>query len=115
RGYSSFVQTLGNPSLTYNSRFGGFYGQDTWKPRPNVTITYGIRYDVYSPPEANSSSPLAVSQSFRTDKNNFAPRLGAAIGLGKWVLRASGGVFVDPFQTDQYRKAILNNGSPIFF
>ena len=111
RGYSSFVQTLGDPSLTYNSRFGGFYGQDTWKPRSNVTITYGVRYDVYSPPAANAKSPLAVSQSFKTDKNNFAPRLGAAIGLGRWVLRASGGIFVDPFQTDQYRKAILNNGS----
>ena len=115
RGYSQFVQTLGNPSLTYNSRFAGFYGQDTWKPRSNITITYGMRYDVYSPPSANSTSPLAISQSFKTDKNNFAPRLGASIGLGRWVLRASGGVFVDPFQTDQYRKGILNNGSPIFF
>ena len=115
RGYSSFVQNLGNPSLTYNSRFGGFYGQDTWKPRSNVTITYGLRYDVYSPPPANASSPLAISRSFRTDKNNFAPRLGAAVGLGRWVVRMSGGVFVDPFQTDQYRKGILNNGSPIFF
>ena len=115
RGYTSFAQTLGNPSLTYNSRFGGFYGQDTWKPRSNVTITYGVRYDIYSPPAANASSPLAISKSFKTDKNNFAPRLGMAVGLGKWVVRASGGVFVDPFQTDQYRKGILNNGSPIFF
>ena len=115
RGYSSFVQTLGNPALTYDSRFGGFYGQDTWKPRSNVTITYGLRYDVYSPPPALSTSPLPVSQSFKTDKNNFAPRLGAAVGLGKWVLRASGGIFYDPFQTDQYRKAIMSNGSPAFF
>ena len=115
RGYVSFVQNLGDPSLTYNSRFGGLYGQDTWKPRSNITITYGMRYDVYSPPSANAKSPLTVSQNFKTDKNNFAPRLGAAIGLGKWVVRASGGVFYDPFQTDQYRKGILNNGSPIFF
>jgi len=115
RGYTSFTQTLGNTSLTYNSRFGGFYGQDTWKPRKNITITYGLRYDVYSPPSANSSSPLAVSQSFRTDKNNFAPRLGAAIGLGKWVARASGGIFYDPFPTDQYRKAIQQNGTPLYF
>jgi hypothetical protein len=30
-------------------------------------------------------------------------------------VRASGGVFYDPFQTDQYRRAILVNGSPAFF
>ena len=115
KGYSSFVQLVGNPSLSYNSRFAGFYGQDSWKPRANITITYGVRYDVFSPPTANASSPLAASKSFRTDKNNFAPRLGASIGLGKWVVRASSGIFYDPFQTDQYRKAILQNGSPIFY
>ena len=114
-GYSSFVQYLGDPSLSYNSLFAGFYGQDSWKPRANVTITYGVRYDVFSPPPANGSSPLASSKSFRTDKNNFAPRLGVAIGLGNWVVRASGGIFYDPFQTDQYRKAIVQNGSPNFY
>ena len=115
KSYSAFAQSIGNPSISYNSRFAGFYGQDTWKPLKNVTLTYGLRYDVFSPPAANSASPLASSKSFRTDKNNVAPRLGAAVGLGKWVLRASGGVFFDPFQTDQYRKSILQNGSPIFF
>jgi len=80
-----------------------------------VTLTYGLRYDVFSPPSANSASPLAISKSFRTDKNNFAPRIGAAVGLGKWIVRASGGIFYDPFPTDQYRKAIQLNGSPAFF
>lgn len=115
RGYNTFAQTVGDPSLTYRSQFSSLYAQDSWKPRANLTITYGVRYDLFSPPEANSASPFASSQKFRTDKNNFAPRLGAALGLGKWVLRASGGVFYDPFQTDQYRKSILQNGSPIFF
>ena len=114
-GYSTFAQTLGNPSMDYDSFFSGFYGQDTWKPRSNVTITYGLRYDVFVPPGAPTSAPFAFSQKFRTDKNNFAPRLGAAVGLGKWVVRASGGVFYDAFQTDQYRRAILNDGTPGYF
>jgi hypothetical protein len=115
KGYATFAQTVGNPSLSYRSQFSSLYGQDSWKPRPNITITYGLRYDVFSPPAANSSSLFNSSKSFRTDKNNFAPRLGAAVGLGKWVVRASGGIFYDPFQTDQYRKSILQNGSPVFF
>ncbi|MEP6715875.1 MAG: TonB-dependent receptor, partial [Terriglobia bacterium] len=115
RGYVSFVQAVGNSALSYNSRFAGFYGQDDWKVRQNVTIVYGLRYDVFSPPSANKNSPFPFSQSFKTDKNNFAPRLGISVGLGKWVVRANGGIFYDPFQTDQYRKAITNNGLPAYF
>ncbi len=117
-GYSGFLQTYGNPSIKYNSLFTSLFAQDTWKPRRNMTLTYGVRYDVYKVPDANTSSPFAFSQKFRTDKNNFAPRLGFAIGLGhddKTVIRASTGFFFDPPQTDQYRRAILNNGTPIFF
>jgi hypothetical protein len=41
-----------------------------------------------------------------------------AYGFGKnerTVIRASTGIFYDPPQTDQYRRALLNNGSPAFF
>ena len=116
RGYTTFVQTIGNPSIQYDSLFSGIYGQDTWKIRPNITVTYGLRYDIYRVPTGTTTSPLLQSQSFKTDKNNFAPRLGIAYALNaKTVIRLNGGMFYDPPQTDQYRKAILNNGSPIFY
>jgi len=115
RSYVSFIQTVGEPSMGYNSLFSGLYAQDTWKPRANITVTYGMRYDVYRPPEANASAPFEYSRKFRTDKNNLAPRLGVAVGHGKTVVRASTGIFYDPFQTDLYRRALLNNGNPAFF
>ena len=101
--------------MSYNSQFWNFFAQDTWKPRPNLTIVYGVRYDLFQPPSANASSPFAYSQHFRTDKNNIAPRLGLAYRFRKTVVRASGGIFYDPFQTDMYRRALLNNGLPQFF
>jgi hypothetical protein len=116
--YVLYGQTLGNPSLGYNSLFNGFFLQDHWKPARNLTIVYGLRYDIYKMPDANKDSPFQFSQHFRTDTNNFAPRLGLAYGLGKnerTVIRASTGIFYDPPQTDQYRRALLNNGSPAFF
>jgi hypothetical protein len=116
--YALFGQTLGNPSLDYNSLFSGFFAQDSWKPIRNLTIVYGLRYDIYKMPEANNNSPFPFSQHFNTDMNNVAPRLGVAYGLGKnerTVIRASTGIFYDPPQTDQYRRALLNNGSPSFF
>lgn len=115
KAYLNLIQTLGDPAMSYDSLFSGAYAQDTWKPRSNVTIKYGLRYDVYSPPSPNENSPFGYSRRFRTDRNNVAPRLGVAIGSGKTVVQASGGIFYDPFQTDLYRRALLNNGSPQYF
>jgi hypothetical protein len=116
KGYSSYVQTYGNPSISYNSMFSSVYGQDSWKVRPNVVVTYGLRYEIYNVPSGSSTSLFPDSKQFNTDKNNFAPRIGVAYTVTpKLVLRASGGIFYDPPQTDQYRRALLNNGSPIFF
>jgi hypothetical protein len=118
RGYSTFTQTLGNTSLDYNSLFAGWFVQDSWKARRNLTITYGVRHDIYKVPDAKTDSVFPYSQQFRTDKNNFAPRFGLAWGIGKdakTVVRASSGIFYDPPQTDQYRLALLNNGTPQFF
>src|SRR5262249_34287824 len=91
---------------------------DSWRPRRDVTVVYGIRYDLYRPPDADRSAPFPYSQGFRMDRNNFAPRLGIAWSLGQQqqtVIRAYNGISCDPFQTDQYRLALLQNGQPNFF
>ncbi len=118
KSYASFTQAIGNSRTRYNSLFVGGFAQDSWRPRRDVTVIYGVRYDLYRPPDADRSAPFPYSQSFRIDRNNFAPRLGIAWSLGKQqktVIRAYNGIFYDPFQTDQYRLALLQNGEPNFF
>ena len=83
KGYSSFSQIVGNPSLNYNSLFTNFFAQDSWKPVRNLTVTYGLRYDLYQMPPADRTSPFAYSQSFRTDKNNFGAATGCGVGIGQ--------------------------------
>lgn len=67
-----------------NVRFG-FYGQDTWKIRPNLTFNYGLRYSI-------NREPFGL----HLDKNDFQPRAGFAwdiTGDGKTVIRGGAGIF----------------------
>ena len=62
----------------------GLYGQDEWRPRPDLTLNLGLRYD--------------WSSLFGDDKNNLAPRLGFAWDLGterETILKANFGIFFD--------------------
>jgi outer membrane receptor protein involved in Fe transport len=93
-----------------------FYAQDTWKIRPRVTLTLGVRYTLYSPANepdslllmpviqngdirktllSNSTLDFAGSSAtrplYQSDKNNFAPNVGLAwdvFGTGKTAVRA---------------------------
>jgi carboxypeptidase family protein len=87
------------------------YAQDEWHLAPKATLNYGIRYDYYTPlREANdlivkfnidtgqidpSSTPL-----FKSRKNNVQPRVSFTYAPGRTVLRAGGGIFVGPGQTE---------------
>ncbi len=88
-GPSYYSQTFGTPSASVTLVDAGLFVQDDWKLRPNVTISYGLRFE---------------TQNNFSDKSDFAPRLGIAWGIGgnaknppKTVLRAGFGMFYDRF------------------
>lgn len=80
----------GNPEASVSQFDLGFYGQDDWRVRPNITLSYGLRYEY----QTNIHSHL-----------NFAPRVSLAWSPGaansarppKMVIRAGGGVFYNRF------------------
>jgi len=53
-----------------------FYAQDTWKIKPNFTLTYGLRYSLFSPPwEVNGqqvSPSLSLGKWFKQRGLNMA-------------------------------------------
>ena len=78
---------VGSPNFVGN-RFQWFgFGQDDWKIRQNLTLNLGLRYEFTNLPRDAASQELNNVASVpgviefnrpKTDKNNFAPRLGFA-------------------------------------
>ena len=39
-----------------------FYAQDTWRPRPSLTVNYGLRYEKYFPESVNGKGNGALME-----------------------------------------------------
>ncbi len=93
--------------------------QDDWKVTRRLKVAYGLRYDLYQIPKADSTSPFSASQSFNVEKNNFAPRLGVVYALREGdrptVLRAGAGIYYDQPLLAMYQRALQISGSSRFF
>ena len=102
-GASQFNISSGNPEASVSQVDFGIYAQDDWRVRPNLTFSYGLRYER----QTNISSIL-----------NFAPRLAVAWSPGaansakppKMVIRAGGGVFYNRFGEGNTLQANRFNG-----
>jgi hypothetical protein len=85
---SRFSTGLGPLDRGFRNWEQQYYAGDSWKIRPDLTLSYGVRYQpVTVPDEVNGLTDIPA----RGDHNNFAPRFGIAHRLrDSWgVLRAN--------------------------
>jgi hypothetical protein len=107
--------TFVTPTVVHNYTNGNsIYGQDTWKVRKDLTVTLGLRYELFSPllnrqnrlsnfSPANGGEFVTVAPNasgwynrslIHPDLNNVAPRLGFSFHpWNRIVLRGGFGVF----------------------
>lgn len=107
-----------------------FYGQDTWKLRPNLTIDLGLRWEFKLSPKSNGRPILAPDKPFTVgspatnalrfvekdvfsnDLNNISPSIGFAwdpLKDGKTSIRANYRLSYDRFATFLFSSSIFQS------
>ena len=120
---SSYTQAE-SQSFYNRTHYIGLYGQDSWRVRPNLTLNYGVRWDVIEPwrEKYNQLQTLVLGEQSAvypgapaglvfpgdpgipstlapTRYGNFAPRAGVAWSPGaKTTIRAGFGMFYTAFE-----------------
>jgi hypothetical protein len=114
------ITTTNNDAIGLRFHQFNFFGQDQWRARPGLSLSFGLRYeyntpirevherieDSFSDPALDLVPGLRVfvegrSQIFDADHNNLAPRFGVAYSPNPFnkdritVLRAGYGAFYD--------------------
>jgi hypothetical protein len=130
-GFADFVGGFPDQYFQFSNAIYGirtyslnFYGEDSWKVRPRLTLDLGLRYEYNSPQKDPHNNIIGFFPGRQStvfpdaptgllypgdpgtpnsgmtfpDKNNFAPRFGFSwdmLGNAKLVMRGGFGVFYD--------------------
>jgi len=102
-GATQFIIDAGNPYVSISQYDAALFAQDDWRLRPNLTLSYGLRYEI---------------QDNISDHHDIAPRLGVAWAPGsakngrqKTVIRGGFGIFYDRVLDTLIENTYLLNGT----
>ncbi|MCU1266621.1 MAG: Outer rane receptor for ferrienterochelin and colicin [Acidobacteria bacterium] len=95
---TQFTQRIGDPNVSYSQYQLGWYLQDDYRVRKNLTISYGVRHE---------------SQTNMSSKLNLAPRFGFVWSPkknGSITLRGGSGIFFDWFGAQTFEQTLRVDG-----
>ena len=95
---TQFTQRIGDPSVSYSQYQTGWYVQDDYRVKKNLTVSYGLRQEL---------------QTNGPGKFNLAPRLGfvwSPFKKANVTIRGGSGIFYDWVGAQTYEQTLRVNG-----
>lgn len=95
---TQYTQRIGDPTVKYRQYQFGWYVQDDFRVRKNLTLSYGARHEV---------------QNHVPGKFNVAPRFGfvwSPLKSGAVTIRGGSGIFYDWFAAQTYEQTLRVDG-----
>jgi hypothetical protein len=95
---TQYTQRIGDPTVKYRQYQFGWYVQDDFRVRKNLTLSYGVRHEF---------------QNHVPGKFNLAPRLGFVWSPkknGSITIRGGAGIFYDWFTAQTYEQTLRVDG-----
>jgi hypothetical protein len=126
RGTGGAAIQFGSPVIVPNAFYQNYFAEDSWRVKPNLTLTLGLRYENYGTPFnaipfpafAGFDQPVDAVARQQRDNNNFAPRFSFAysphfwkglLGENKTVIRGGFAVSYDFF----FNNILANTASTV--
>jgi hypothetical protein len=95
---TQYTQRIGDPAVKYRQYQFGWYVQDDYRVRKNLTLSYGLRHEF---------------QSHVDGKSNLAPRVGFVWSPkknGSITIRGGAGIFYDWYGASTYEQTLRVDG-----
>lgn len=112
--YEQLTQQFGDNTAEHRTQFYNFFLQDEWRVRRDLTLYYGVRWELPDYPALQRTAPLPASREVPADGNNVAPRFGFAWQASpKTVVRGGYGLFYDTLNLRLISAVVRNDGQRV--